>query len=163
MRDDEIAIVSLASSHPSSGHPIEDLRRRDAQHQQPCDGEHGQCQQYDHELDYAGRQHLSYFRDSPLPGVYFLLGDHRDDRRSVLQNHHGGETTERCDGRQLVLRIGRQRCTQPHQDRECHCHGEDHDRDPVQVVGRYTGFKIDLGFFSRLRLVNRDSSFSVLG
>ena len=41
--------------------------------------------------------------------------------------------------------------------------GHDHDRDPLRVRGRYTGFEIDLGFFSRLRPVNRDSSFSVLG
>ncbi|MFL5338143.1 MAG: FAD-binding oxidoreductase, partial [Geminicoccaceae bacterium] len=41
--------------------------------------------------------------------------------------------------------------------------GHDHDRDPVKVVGRYTGFEIDLGFFSRLREINRESSFSVLG
>jgi sarcosine oxidase, subunit beta len=41
--------------------------------------------------------------------------------------------------------------------------GHDHDRDPVKVVGRYTGFGIDLGFFSRLREINRESSFSVLG
>lgn len=41
--------------------------------------------------------------------------------------------------------------------------GRDHDRDPLKVKGRHTGFEIDLGFFSRLRPVNRDSSFSVLG
>ena len=32
--------------------------------------------------------------------------------------------------------------------------GHDHDREPVKVTGRYTGFEIDLGFFSRLRAVN---------
>jgi sarcosine oxidase subunit beta len=41
--------------------------------------------------------------------------------------------------------------------------GHDHDRTPVRHVGRYTGLEIDLGFFSRLRSVNADSSFSVLG
>jgi sarcosine oxidase subunit beta len=41
--------------------------------------------------------------------------------------------------------------------------GQDHDRDPVSVKSRYTGVEIDLGFFSRLRPVNRESSFSVLG
>ena len=41
--------------------------------------------------------------------------------------------------------------------------GRDHDREPLKVTGRYTGFEIDLGFFSRLRPVNRESSFSVLG
>ena len=41
--------------------------------------------------------------------------------------------------------------------------GHDHDREPLTHTGRYTGFEIDLGFFSRLRAVNRESSFSVLG
>jgi sarcosine oxidase, subunit beta len=41
--------------------------------------------------------------------------------------------------------------------------GRDHDREPLKVKGRHTGFEIDLGFFSRLRPVNRESSFSVLG
>ena len=41
--------------------------------------------------------------------------------------------------------------------------GRDHDRDPLTVTGRHTGCEIDLGFFSRLRPINRDSSFSVLG
>lgn len=41
--------------------------------------------------------------------------------------------------------------------------GHDHDTDPVQVHGRYTGATIDLGFFSRNREINQDSSFSVCG
>ncbi|MFO1089255.1 MAG: FAD-dependent oxidoreductase [Hyphomicrobiales bacterium] len=41
--------------------------------------------------------------------------------------------------------------------------GRDHDRAPVMYTGRYTGRAFDLSFFSRLRDVNRASSFSVLG
>jgi sarcosine oxidase subunit beta len=41
--------------------------------------------------------------------------------------------------------------------------GRDHDSDPVQLPGSYTGVTLDLGFYSRLRPVNRSSSFSVLG
>ncbi|MEE4219033.1 MAG: FAD-dependent oxidoreductase [Xanthomonadales bacterium] len=41
--------------------------------------------------------------------------------------------------------------------------GRDHDRDPVQVEGRFTDVTIDLAFYSRLRVINRESSFSVLG
>lgn len=41
--------------------------------------------------------------------------------------------------------------------------GLDHDRTPLSVTGRHTGLELDMGFFSRLRSVNRDSSFSVLG
>jgi glycine/D-amino acid oxidase-like deaminating enzyme len=41
--------------------------------------------------------------------------------------------------------------------------GHDHDRDGLVVKGVYTGLGIDLGFFSRLREINPDSSFSVNG
>lgn len=41
--------------------------------------------------------------------------------------------------------------------------GHDHDRDPVKVQCRYTDVELDAGFYSRLRTVNKDSSFSVLG
>ena len=41
--------------------------------------------------------------------------------------------------------------------------GCDHDNQPIQVKGRYTGLIIDAGAFSRLREINRDSSFSVRG
>lgn len=40
--------------------------------------------------------------------------------------------------------------------------GHDHDRDPLRVRGRHTGHEIDMGFFSRRRQVNPDSSFTVL-
>lgn len=41
--------------------------------------------------------------------------------------------------------------------------GHDHDTDPVKVLGPYTGVTLDVGFYSRSREVNRDSSLSVLG
>lgn len=41
--------------------------------------------------------------------------------------------------------------------------GHDHDSDPVQFRMRYTGRTCDIGFFSRLRTINPDSSFSVIG
>ncbi len=41
--------------------------------------------------------------------------------------------------------------------------GHDHEADPVQVTGRYTGRTIDVGFYSRNRVVNPDSSMSVHG
>ncbi len=41
--------------------------------------------------------------------------------------------------------------------------GHDHDNDPLQTTGRYTGCDIDIGFFSRNRTVNQDSSMSVHG
>ncbi|MCH8002012.1 MAG: FAD-binding oxidoreductase, partial [Proteobacteria bacterium] len=41
--------------------------------------------------------------------------------------------------------------------------GQDHDREPVSFHLKYIGHTLNLGFFSRLREVNPDSSFSVLG
>jgi sarcosine oxidase subunit beta len=41
--------------------------------------------------------------------------------------------------------------------------GRDHDADPLQFALKHTGRTIDVGFYSRLREVNRESSFSVLG
>ncbi len=41
--------------------------------------------------------------------------------------------------------------------------GRDHDRDPVRLRLKYTRRDLDLGFFSRLRQINQDSSFSVIG
>jgi len=42
-------------------------------------------------------------------------------------------------------------------------HGQDHDNDPVQVGQRYKGMTLDMGFYSRNREINPDSSFSVNG
>jgi sarcosine oxidase subunit beta len=41
--------------------------------------------------------------------------------------------------------------------------GADHDRHPVQVPQRYTGLVLDMGFYSRNREINPNSSFSVNG
>ena len=41
--------------------------------------------------------------------------------------------------------------------------GHDHDADPVVVTTRYTGLKLDMGFYRRNREINPNSSFSVNG
>lgn len=41
--------------------------------------------------------------------------------------------------------------------------GRDHDTDPATFKMRYTKRICNIGFFSRLRQINRDSSFSVIG
>ena len=41
--------------------------------------------------------------------------------------------------------------------------GHDHDADSVTVVCQYTGHTVNLGHYSRVRQVNKDSSFSVFG
>ena len=45
-----------------------------------------------------------------------------------------------------------------------HCEGgEDHDRNPLQFPLHYVDGSIDVGFYSRLREINPESSFSVIG
>jgi len=41
--------------------------------------------------------------------------------------------------------------------------GHDHDDDPVHVTCPITGRELDIGFYSRNREINRESSFTVLG
>ena len=41
--------------------------------------------------------------------------------------------------------------------------GQDHDEDPVQVKTVYTGLTLNMGFYSRNREINPNSSFSVNG
>ena len=41
--------------------------------------------------------------------------------------------------------------------------GHDHDKDPVTFTMKYTKRTCDIGFYSRLRTINPDSSFSVIG
>jgi sarcosine oxidase subunit beta len=41
--------------------------------------------------------------------------------------------------------------------------GQDHDHDPVHVTTRYKGYDLNVGFYSRLREINPESSFSVNG
>jgi len=41
--------------------------------------------------------------------------------------------------------------------------GHDHDAEPLEVELRHTRLRLNIGFFSRRREINKDSSFSVLG
>ena len=41
--------------------------------------------------------------------------------------------------------------------------GHDHDKDPLQYALKYVKRNLNLGSFSRLREINADSSFSVIG
>jgi sarcosine oxidase subunit beta len=41
--------------------------------------------------------------------------------------------------------------------------GQDHDNDPVKYNAVYTGFELNIGFYSRNREINPESSFSVNG
>ena len=41
--------------------------------------------------------------------------------------------------------------------------GHDHDQNPVKLLMKHTGRQCDMGFYSRLRKINPNSSFSVIG
>jgi sarcosine oxidase subunit beta len=41
--------------------------------------------------------------------------------------------------------------------------GYDHDTDPMQFKLSHIGRSVNAGFYSRLREVNKESSFSVIG
>jgi sarcosine oxidase subunit beta len=41
--------------------------------------------------------------------------------------------------------------------------GNDHDKSPMQYKMKYIKHTLDIGFFSRNREINQDSSFSVIG
>ena len=41
--------------------------------------------------------------------------------------------------------------------------GNDHDSNPLQFELPYIGKRMDVGFYSRKREINMESSFSVLG
>jgi sarcosine oxidase subunit beta len=41
--------------------------------------------------------------------------------------------------------------------------GLDHDKTPFQFQMKYTARSFNVGFYSRLREINPDSSFSVIG
>ena len=41
--------------------------------------------------------------------------------------------------------------------------GHDHDADPLKLTMLHTGLTLDMGFYSRKREINKESSFSVLG
>ena len=41
--------------------------------------------------------------------------------------------------------------------------GFDHDKDPIKLHLNYIDREIDLGFYSRNRVINEESSMSVLG
>ncbi len=77
---------------------------------------------------------------SDLPGFYMAVGTSGNQfKNAPVVGHLMAE---------LIDRVG---------------HGHDHDSDPVKVKAHYTGFTLDAGFYSRLRDVNPDSSFSVNG
>jgi sarcosine oxidase subunit beta len=77
---------------------------------------------------------------SDLPGFYMAIGTSGNQfKNAPVVGHVMAELIDRVE------------------------HGHDQDQDPIKVTARYTGTELDTGFYSRLREINPDSSFSVNG
>jgi sarcosine oxidase subunit beta len=83
---------------------------------------------------------LPIYDRSDLPGFYMAIGTSGNQfKNAPVVGHLMGELIDKVE------------------------HGHDHDHDPVKVRAHYTGVDLDAGFYSRLREVNPDSSYSVNG
>ncbi len=83
---------------------------------------------------------LPIYDKSDLPGYYMAIGTSGNQFKNAGPvGHLMTELIEACEN------------------------GHDHDADPVQVECRYTPHTLDAGFYSRLREINEESSFSVMG
>ncbi len=77
---------------------------------------------------------------SDLPGFYMAIGTSGNQfKNAPVVGHLMAELIDRVE------------------------HGHDQDQDPIKVKARHTGLELDTGFYSRLREINPDSSFSVNG
>lgn len=83
---------------------------------------------------------IPIYDKSDLPGFYMAIGTSGNQfKNAPVAGVMMAELIEKCQA------------------------GQDHDTDPVRMRYRYTGREANIGFFSRNREINRNSSFSVLG
>jgi sarcosine oxidase subunit beta len=83
---------------------------------------------------------IPIYDKSDLPGFYMAVGTSGNQYKNApVVGHLMAELIGACES------------------------GHDHDRDPVAFGMQYTRRTCDIGFYSRLRKINTDSSFSVIG
>lgn len=83
---------------------------------------------------------IPIYDKSDLPGFYMAIGTSGNQfKNAPVVGHLMAELIQRVED------------------------GYDHDAEPLHVSARYTGHELDCGFYSRLRSVNPNSSFSVNG
>ena len=83
---------------------------------------------------------IPIYDKSDLPGYYMAIGTSGNQYKNApVVGALMAELIERCE------------------------RGHDHDGDPIQFDLRYTKRPINLGFYSRRREINKESSFSVIG
>ena len=83
---------------------------------------------------------IPIYDKSDLPGFYMAVGTSGNQfKNAPIAGEMMAELVEACED------------------------GRDHDRDPVSFSLKYSDRTVSLGFYSRLREINENSSFSVLG
>ncbi|WP_022665560.1 NAD(P)/FAD-dependent oxidoreductase [Desulfospira joergensenii] len=83
---------------------------------------------------------IPIYDKSDLPGFYMAVGTSGNQYKNApVVGVLMAELIEGCEG------------------------GQDHDKDPIKFKMHYTKRECDIGFFSRLREINPNSSFSVIG
>ncbi|MFQ5467956.1 MAG: NAD(P)/FAD-dependent oxidoreductase [Kiloniellaceae bacterium] len=83
---------------------------------------------------------IPIYDKSDLPGFYMAVGTSGNQfKNAPIAGEMMADLIEACEG------------------------GRDHDRDPVSFHLRYIDRTVSLGFYSRRREINENSSFSVLG
>ena len=83
---------------------------------------------------------IPIYDKSDLPGFYMAIGTSGNQfKNAAPAGHLMAELIDACEK------------------------GQDHDKDPVQVKCRYTKHTLNVGFYSRLRKINPESSYSVIG
>jgi sarcosine oxidase subunit beta len=83
---------------------------------------------------------IPIYDKSDLPGFYMAVGTSGNQfKNAAIAGLMMAELVDECEN------------------------GRDHDANPVKVTGPYTGLTLNAGFYSRLREVNPDSTFTVRG
>ena len=83
---------------------------------------------------------IPIYDKSSLPGFYMAIGTSGNQfKNAPVVGHLMAELIDRVE------------------------HGHDHDQEAIRVQSRYSKVELDAGFYSRLREINPDSSFSVNG
>lgn len=83
---------------------------------------------------------IPIYDKSDLPGFYMAVGTSGNQFKNAgVAGHLMSELIDACEN------------------------GREHNKDPVKVKGRYTDLALNAGFYSRLREINKDSTFTVRG
>ena len=103
------------------------------------------------------REKLAALREN---GTAYPNDFRRDSLAGGLHELYGDKTTEELDAMQVRVSVAGRMMAELIDACE---KGLDHDKEPFQFKLRHIGRVLNVGFFSRNREINYDSSFSVNG